>query len=168
MVLHCAALAMAAGGVDGFLIGSELRGLPTVRRAVGIYPAVAQLQALAGDCRSLLGVGTQIGYAADWSEYFGHQPADGSGDVTFHLDPLWAAEAIDFVGVDFYPPYTDWRDGTGHSDALAGFSGPRDPAYLRARIAAGTTSASAWRSKRCSITSPTRPPTLSRTSMASR
>ena len=29
-------------------------------------------------------------YAADWSEYFGHQPQDGSGDVYFHLDPLWA------------------------------------------------------------------------------
>ena len=38
----------------------------------------------------MLGPATKIGYAADWSEYFGHQPADGSGDVLFHLDPLWA------------------------------------------------------------------------------
>ena len=28
-----------------------------------------------------------IGYAADWSEHFGYQPADGSGDVFFHTLP---------------------------------------------------------------------------------
>ena len=33
------------------------------------------------DVRSILGAGTKIGYAADWSEYFGHHPDDGSGDV---------------------------------------------------------------------------------------
>ena len=136
MVLHCAALACAAGGVSGFLIGSELRGLTTVRSSATVYPAVSALRSLAADCRSLL-PDAAIGYAGDWSEYFGHQPADGSGDVLFHLDPLWADEAIDFVGVDFYPPLTDWRDGGAHLDALAGFKGPHDPAYLAARIAAG-------------------------------
>ena len=137
MVLHCADLAVQAGGVDGFVIGSELRGLTTVRGAGGVYPAVTALRALAADCRAALGSATKIGYAADWSEYFGHQPTDGSGDVTFHLDPLWAAEAIDFVGVDFYPPFTDWRDGAAHLDAQAGFKGPHDPAYLAARVAGG-------------------------------
>ena len=68
---------------------------------------------LAEDVRAILGPGTKIGYAADWSEYFGHQPADGSGDVLFHLDPLWASPAIDFVGIDNYMPLSDWRDGTG-------------------------------------------------------
>ena len=34
------ALAAAAGGVDAFLIGSELRGLTRVRSASGVYPAV--------------------------------------------------------------------------------------------------------------------------------
>ncbi|MBU4434788.1 MAG: glycoside hydrolase/phage tail family protein [Alphaproteobacteria bacterium] len=137
MVLHYARLAQLAGGVDGFLIGSELRGLTTVRGAGGTYPAVTALRALATDVRSMVGAATPLGYAADWSEYFGHQPADGSGHAVFHLDPLWADAAIDFVGVDFYPPLTDWREGEGHLDAAAGFSGPHDRAYLRAGLTGG-------------------------------
>jgi len=135
MILHYARLAQMAGGVDGFLIGSELRGLTTVRGAGGAYPAVSALRALAADVRGMVGAGTKIGYAADWSEYFGHQP--GGGHAVFHLDPLWADPAIDFVGVDFYPPVTDWREGQDHLDAAAGFEGPHDLAYLRARLTSG-------------------------------
>src|ERR1700741_2831972 len=40
MVLHYAQLAVDAGGVDAFLIGSELRSLTRVRAASGVYPAV--------------------------------------------------------------------------------------------------------------------------------
>ena len=43
MVLHYAKLAQIAGGVDGFLIGSEFKGLTRVRSAPGIYPFVATL-----------------------------------------------------------------------------------------------------------------------------
>ena len=82
--------------------------------------------------RSILGAGTKIGYAADWSEYFGHHPQDGSGDVFFHLDPLWADDDIDFVGIDNYLPLSDWRDGTEHADALAGWPTIYDRAYLQA------------------------------------
>lgn len=110
MVLHHAKLAQMAGGVDGFLIGSELRGITAIRDGDS-FPAVAALRDLATDCRAVLGSGTAISYAADWSEYFGHQPGDGSGDLFFHLDPLWAHEAIDFVGIDYYPPLADRRDG---------------------------------------------------------
>ena len=74
-------------------------------------------RALAADVRTILGSGTKISYAADWSEYFGHQPPDGSGDVHFHLDPLWADESIDFIGIDNYVPLSDWRDGFDHLDA---------------------------------------------------
>jgi len=94
-ILHYAKLASLAGGVERFVIGSELRGLTTLRSGVDNNPAVDQLINLAADVRSLSGVGTQITYAADWSEYFGHQPQDGSGDVNFHLDPLWASSDID-------------------------------------------------------------------------
>ncbi len=117
MVLHQARLAQLAGGVDGFLIGSELRGITTIRDGSGGYPAVDALRGLAADCRAILGPATAIGYAADLSEYFGHQPRDGSGDVAFHLDPLWADDAIDFVGIDFYPPLADWR-GEPDFDAI--------------------------------------------------
>ncbi len=136
-ILANAHLAQAAGGVDGFLIGSELRGLTTLRSDAVTFPAVAALQTLAADCAGVLGAGTPMGYAADWSEYFGQQPADGSGDVFFHLDPLWADPHIGFVGIDWYAPLADWRDGGEHLDALAGYGGPYDLAYLAANIAGG-------------------------------
>jgi hypothetical protein len=135
MLLHYAKLAQLAGGVDGFILGSELRGLTTVRDGASSYPAVTALKSLAAQVRTLLGSTTKLGYAADWSEYFGHQPGDGSGDVHFHLDPLWADANIDFVGIDFYPPMADWRDGDAHLDA--GAKGPHDLDYLRANLAGG-------------------------------
>jgi GTA TIM-barrel-like domain/Putative phage tail protein len=137
MILHYAKLCKAAGGVDAFLIGSEMRGLTTIRSGASTYPAVTALRNLAGDVRSILGAGTEIGYAADWSEYFGHQPQDGSGDVFFHLDPLWADPDIDFIGIDNYMPLSDWRDGFEHLDAAAGWPAIHDRAYLQANIASG-------------------------------
>ena len=136
LILHYAYLCKAAGGVDAFLIGSELRGLTTLRSGASAYPFVDALVALADDVRHVLGEDVKISYGADWTEYFGHQPADGSGDVHFHLDPLWASDDIDFVGIDNYLPLSDWRDGGGHLDAGT-WDTVRDEAYLRANIAAG-------------------------------
>ncbi len=136
MILHYAKLCAQAGGVDAFLIGSEFRGLTTLRSAVSTYPFVAALQTLAADVNTILPT-AKISYAADWSEYFGHQPADGSNDVHFHLDPLWAASAVDFIGIDNYMPLSDWRDGASHLDALAGSTSIHDIDYLRAGIAGG-------------------------------
>jgi hypothetical protein len=133
-ILHCAALAKAAGGVDAFLIGSEMVSLTTIRGAGGSYPAVAQLQTLAGEVRALLGSGTALSYAADWTEYSGHQP--GGGARIFHLDPLWSDAAIDAVAIDWYVPLSDWRDGVDHLD-LGVASGPHDRAYLAANMTAG-------------------------------
>lgn len=137
MILHYAHLAVAAGGVDAFLIGSELRGLTTLRDEDNAFPFVEQLCALAADVRTVLGTDTRISYGADWSEYFGHHPADGSGDVFFHLDALWAHPAIDAVGIDNYMPLSDWRDadhGGGNPD---GFSTPYDAAGLKAALVGG-------------------------------
>ena len=135
MVLHYASLAVAAGGVDAFVIGSEMRGLTTVRSSASNYPFVAALTGLAADVKSVLGASTRVTYAADWTEWFGHQPADGSGDVYFHLDPLWASASIDVIGIDAYWPLGDWRYGP-HAD-LNRADGPTDLAYLKANIAAG-------------------------------
>lgn len=134
-VLHYAHLCVLAGGVDAFCIGSEMRGLTQVRDGAASYPAVRQMCDLAEEVRSILGTTTKIGYAADWSEYFGHQPSDGSGDVTFHLDPLWAHDAIDFVGIDNYMPLSDWRDGPDNLDVGAGSI--YDLAYLKGNVAGG-------------------------------
>jgi hypothetical protein len=269
MVLHYAHLCAAAGGVDAFVIGSEFRGLTQVRDGASAYPAVQAFRDLTTDVRSILGPSTKIGYAADWSEYFGHHPApeeilDGgvfddpaagthwtrspvsaatidytpastafadraqafqrvttvagaayqirvsvlevpagasglyflpfdssaglaligsvgdyqvsapgehlftftapsastdlyfrltgttgtariatislkpaAGDVSFHLDPLWADPAIDFVGIDNYMPLSDWRDGFEHLDAQDGAPAIYDRSYLQANIAGG-------------------------------
>lgn len=136
MVLHYAHLCAAAGGVDAFLIGSEMVGLTTIRSAAATYPAVTALKTLAADMRSILGAGTKIGYAGDWSEYFGHHPGDGSGDVYFHLDPLWSDSNIDFIGIDNYMPVSDWRDGFDHLDAATA-PAIYDRAYLQSNIAGG-------------------------------
>ncbi|MGH6811309.1 MAG: baseplate megatron protein TIM-barrel domain-containing protein [Methylocella sp.] len=99
MILHYANLCVVAGGVDLFLIGSELRGLETIRggtspwtpagtldgngNAVWDYPFVAGLIALSDDVRSvfdragftkdLVGLHNLISYAADWSDLMGWQ-----------------------------------------------------------------------------------------------
>ncbi|RMD92717.1 MAG: host specificity protein, partial [Alphaproteobacteria bacterium] len=134
-ILHYAHLCAAAGGVDAFCIGSEMRGLTQIRGAANSFPAVQKLIELAADVRTILGPQTKIGYAADWSEYFGYHPQDGSGDVFFHLDPLWADANIDFIGIDNYMPLSDWRDGRDHADAHWGSIYNLD--YLKANVAGG-------------------------------
>ena len=115
-ILHYAALCAAAGGVEAFCISSEMRGLTQIRGAGNSFPAVQRLRALAAEVRTLLGPEAKISYAADWTEYFGYQPDDGSGDLYFHLDPLWADENINFIGIDNYMPLADWREGQDHLD----------------------------------------------------
>ncbi|MEO1105615.1 MAG: glycoside hydrolase TIM-barrel-like domain-containing protein, partial [Pseudomonadota bacterium] len=132
MVLHYAALTAQAGGVDAFLVGSELRGLTTIRGASG-FPFVDALSGLVDDVRSIVGTGTKISYAADWSEYFGHQPA--GGDVSFHLDQVWANPNVDFIAIDNYWPLSDWRDGSHADEALA--EHVHDTAYLAGNVAGG-------------------------------
>jgi len=135
-VLHYAKLAAVAGGADAFVIGSELRGLTRARDGAASFPTVDALVALAADARAMLGPDTKLTYAADWSEYANYRPDDGSGDLFFHLDPLWAKADIDAVGVDWYPPLSDWRDGATHLDAALARR-PHDLDYLQGRIEAG-------------------------------
>ncbi|MCW5721959.1 MAG: glycoside hydrolase/phage tail family protein [Devosia sp.] len=132
MVLHYAGIA-AETGVEALLIGSEMRGLTTVRGAGNSFPFVAALVDLVAEARAVVGAGTKLSYAADWSEYSGYQP---EGQKFFHLDPLWATPEIDAVGIDCYMPAADWRDGEGHADE-AGASSAHDLDYLGRNIAGG-------------------------------
>jgi len=134
-ILHQAMLCKAAGGVESFCIGSEMRALTQIRGAMNSFAAVAHLVALAAEVRLILGPDVRIGYAADWSEYFGYQPGDGSGDRFFHLDPLWADANIDFIGIDNYMPLSDWRDGEDHADA--GWGAIYDLDYLMSNVEGG-------------------------------
>ncbi|MBR9843291.1 MAG: host specificity protein, partial [Rhodobacteraceae bacterium] len=134
-ILHNAMLCKMAGGVDSFCIGSEMRGLTRIRGENGAFVAVAALRDLLAEVRAILGPDTKLTYAADWTEYFGYHPQDGSGDVYFNLDPLWADPNLDFIGIDNYMPMSDWREGKAHADAEWGSL--YNPDYLRANIEGG-------------------------------
>jgi hypothetical protein len=133
-ILHYARLCRDAGGVDAFLVGSEMTALTRVRAGADAYPAVDALVRLAQDARAILGASTKLSYAADWTEYGAHVPAPG--ELRFPLDPFWASNDVDFVGVDAYWPLSDWRDGAAHLDARVAPS-IHDRDYLRARVAGG-------------------------------
>ncbi len=94
-ILHYAHLCAAAGGVDAFCIGSEMRALTQIRGRRGLPGGRGSARAGGRRARDS-GPDAKIGYAADWTEYFGYHPQDGSGDVFFHLDPLWADRAHRF------------------------------------------------------------------------
>ena len=134
-ILHYMYLCQVAGGVDQFLIGSEMPALTRIRDENGAFPAVQALGLLADDAKAVMGNNCRVSYAADWSEYFGYHPQDGSNDLLFHLDSLWASSSIDAVGIDNYMPLADWRDAgdPGNSDVKSG----KDIDYLKSNIAGG-------------------------------
>lgn len=109
-IMHYAEL--MTGQVDAFVIGSELVGLTKVTAAAGEYPAVDALVDLAGQVRGEMGSDVAVTYAADWSEY---HHTDGGW---YNLDPLWACEDIDMVGIDAYFPLSDAPQQGYDVDAL--------------------------------------------------
>ncbi|MGH6683548.1 MAG: baseplate multidomain protein megatron, partial [Pseudolabrys sp.] len=134
MILHYAALAADAGGVDAFLIGSELKALTRVRSASGVYPAVNALVTLAADVKVIVGSGTVVTYGADWTEYGAHMVDEN--EVRFPLDALWASSSVDAVGIDYYAPLADWRDNANQFDrALT--DNPYRVNYLAGNLARG-------------------------------
>jgi hypothetical protein len=136
MIRHYAQLAADAGGVDAFLIGSELKGLTRVRSSPGVYPMVDHLVDLAAEVKGIVGAATVVTYGADWTEYGSHVVDPGASEVRFPLDPLWASSSIDVIGIDYYAPLSDWRDGASHLDrAVASAITDRD--YLAANLFGG-------------------------------
>lgn len=114
-ILHYARL--CKGLVDAFVIGSELKGLTAIKDSNNLFPAVDELILLAAEVKSILGPKVIVTYAADWSEY--HHTAGG----WYHLDKLWASDAIDVIGIDYYMPMTRITSGRAtYSDILQGFS----------------------------------------------
>ena len=140
MILHYANLCVIAGGVDLFLVGSELRGLETIRGPAWTkagttaldgtvtwdYPMVSGLATLADDIRGVLDgasltkdpvkLKNLVAYSADWSNWMGFQHPGASGQWP-HLDQLYAKASIDLVSFDNYLPLSDWTV-TGGLDAL--------------------------------------------------
>ncbi len=166
MTLHYASLCVVAGGVDLFLLGSEFRGLETLRgpawtkagttggdgRVTWDYPFVAGLMQLADDVRSVFdnagltkdttGLHNLISYSADWSAWMGVQHSGENGQWP-HLDQLYAHANIDLVAFDNYLPLSDWTTGNGGLDALnwnapAPASWPPSPAAMNGLGLSGT------------------------------
>jgi hypothetical protein len=145
MILHYAHLCVVAGGVDLFLIGSELRGLEAIRgpawtkegtigsdgKVTWDYPFVDGLRALAGDVRGIFdGAGLTkdlsarknlISYAADWSAWMGvqHTASSPSDEGQWpHLDQLYGDPNIDLVCFDNYLPLSDWTSAPDGLDVI--------------------------------------------------
>lgn len=133
MILHYARLCAQAGGVEAFLIGSELRGMSRLCDRRGRYPFADKLSELAAEIRQIL-PDSKISYAADWSEYGAH--IGSNNHIGFPLDAFWGDENCDFVGIDNYLPLADWRDGTQHEDA-AQANDIYDLDYLQANVRGG-------------------------------
>jgi hypothetical protein len=136
MILHYANLCVVAGGVELFLIGSEFRGLESIRGpgwtingtgnpAIWDYPFIAGLIQLSDDVRSVfdsagyhkdtVNLHNLIAYSADWSSWTGikHDNANPPTGVLDgaqwpHLDQLFAHNNIDIVSFDNYLPLSDW------------------------------------------------------------
>ncbi len=138
-ILHYANLCVIAGGVDLFLLGSELRGIEAIRGPAwtkagtvsgGVttwdYPFVTGLTQLADDVRSvfdaagltkdLTNLHNLIAYSPDWSDWMGYQHPGENGQWP-HLDQLFAHDNIDIVSFDNYLPLSDWTTGDGGLDA---------------------------------------------------
>ena len=147
MILHYANLCVVAGGVDLFVLGSELRGLETIRgpawtaagttdsfgKAVWDYPFVAGLVQLAADVRGVFDAAALtrsasspmnlLTYSADWSDWMGFQHAGANGQWP-HLDSLWASSNVDFVSFDNYLPLSDWTTSSTGLDAANWIAAP--------------------------------------------
>jgi hypothetical protein len=59
-----------------------------------------------------------------------------ANEVRFPLDTLWASPAIGAIGIDYYAPLADWRDGTNHADRALALS-PHDLDYLQQNLTQG-------------------------------
>lgn len=141
MILHYAHLCVLAGGVDLFLLGSELRGLEATRgpgwtragtsdadgTVTWDYPFVEGLGRLADDVRGIFdaagltrdaaGLRNLVSYASDWSVWMGVQHAGEDGQWP-QLDQLYARDSIDLVAFDNYLPLSDWTTAGGGLDAV--------------------------------------------------
>ena len=101
----------------------------------GAFPFADYLVLLAQKVRRSLPT-AKLSYAADWSEYGGVYD-DTADRLDFPLDAFWSDSATGFVGIDNYLPLSDWRDGTAHLDAQAGYADIYDADYLQSQIEGG-------------------------------
>ena len=90
-ILHYAHLARAAGGVEAFVIGSEMRGLTTVRDGAGTYPVRRGARRLAADVQGRSSARRPRSPTPPTGRSISAtSPPTARATCYFHLDPLWA------------------------------------------------------------------------------
>jgi len=100
------------GKVDALIIGSEFKKLTAIQAQGNSFPAVHELVKLAKICRGIVDPQTILTYAADWSEYH-HAPGGW-----YHMDPLWASQDLDVIGIDAYFPLSNSRNSIYDINAI--------------------------------------------------
>ncbi len=83
--------------IDSFVIGSELKGLTSVKVNEYLYPAIYQLKELANLVKIAVGPEVKLTYSANWGDEYHNA----------NLDPLWCDSNIDWVGINAYFPLTN-------------------------------------------------------------
>ncbi len=120
MVLHYAHWP-ARPGRDALVIGSEMRGLTTVREAAAAFRSSTALVTLAAEVRAIVGAGRGADLCGRLERVSRavSRPMRRATSSSTSIRSGRRAD-IDAVGIDNYMPLTDWRDGEAHADAAAG------------------------------------------------
>ena len=137
LILHYAHLCKAAGGVDAFLIGSELRGLTTLRSGTSHL----SLRRCAGRPRRRRARRARRRRSSSPMAPTGASISATSrptARATSTSTSIRCGRATTSTPsrIDNYMPLADWRDGSDHLDAAAWDNG-RSADYFRANVAGG-------------------------------
>jgi hypothetical protein len=97
---------------DAFIIGSELKGLTSLKNENNNFNAIDEFCNLAQSVKNIMSQNCKITYAANWDEY---HHSDGGW---FNMDKLWANENIDVIGIDAYFPLSNKGDSIYEPDEV--------------------------------------------------
>ncbi len=98
------------GVVDAFLVGTEMRGLTTIRSSASAYPAVTAFKALAADVKAILGR-AQRGLRLRLVGYFGHQPRMAR-ETSISTSTRSGRMPTSISSASTTTCASDWRDGS--------------------------------------------------------
>lgn len=98
--------------IRGIVVGNSLLNLTKAYDGVG-YPAVNNLNSLVNNVKAI--TNKEVSYAAHLNEWNNDKGVTNSY-VNFNMDPLWANPNLDYIGLSWFSPLTDWRDQHANID----------------------------------------------------
>ena len=112
--------------IDAFLIGNDLSFLTKQYDNENSFPAVNNLIKLAEGVKNILHENVLVSYSANFDEYHHHKETK-----IYNLDPLWASENIDFIGVKAYFKLTsDFSENINKNTIKEGWESGIDYDYI--------------------------------------